>query len=191
MEFCPGINQRAALQNGHDLDASGDPVPNPNGSGTNTTVRDVLSTREAELKINDAIVEQANIEVPFRYFQSQHFYILPNQNPNFLGQDIWTGDGIPPNESKPVANGTTWPFQPLEGDYFLRTDYSPPQLFKRQASKWVRIQTAWRNEWKPATQTLASFINNTNLTTYTDGTVAPQQQNIRNAVKPKLDPDII
>jgi hypothetical protein len=73
----------------------------------------------------------------------------------------------------------------------LRTDYSPPQLFKREAAKWVRIQTAWRNEWRPATQTLVSFINNTNITKNTDGTLAPEQQNIRNAVKAKLDPDII
>lgn len=172
-------------------DASGDPVPNPNGSGTNATVKDVLSTREAELKINDAIVEQATIEVPFRYFQAQHFYVLPNQNPNFMGQDIWTGNGIPPNGSKPVANGPSWPAAPLEGDYFLRTDYRPPQLFKREANKWIRIQTAWRNTWKPANEILTSFINNTNITTYTDGTKAPEQQNLREVVKPKLDPDII
>lgn len=173
------------------LDASGDPIPNPNNNGNETTLRDILSTRDAELKINDAIVEQATIEVPFRYFQAQHFYILPGQDPNFMGQDIWTGDGIPPNGSKPVNSGATWPSQPLIGDYFLRTDYSPPQLFKREAAKWVRIQTAWRNEWRPATQTLVSFINNTNITKNTDGTLAPEQQNIRNAVKAKLDPDII
>ena len=173
------------------LDASGDPVPNPNGSGSDVTLRDVLSTREAELKINDAIVEQATIEVPFRYFQAQHFYILPHQDPNFMGQDIWTGDGIPPNGSKPVPSGVAWPQQPLIGDYFLRTDYSPPQLFKREANKWIRIEIAWRNTWKPANQTLVSFIDNTQITKNTDGTLAPEQQNIRNAVKAKLDPDII
>lgn len=174
------------------LDASGDPVPALDGSGGTATVQDVLSTTAADLAINDAIVEEATAKVPFRYFQAQHFYILPNQNPNVMnGADIWTGDGIPPNGSKPVPNGVTWPPTPLVGDYFLRTDYSPPQLFQRTASSWVRIQTAWRNPWQPANQTLVSFINNDTISTLTDGTKVPEKQNLRDVVKPKLDPDII
>lgn len=173
------------------LDASGDTVPNPNGNGNDLSIKDILSTRDDELKINDAIVAAAEAEVPFRYFQSQQFYILPNESPNFFGQDIWTGAGIPPNGSNPVDSGRTWPSNPLIGDYFLRTDYSPPQLYQRQSGKWVRIQTAWRNTWQPANQTLVSFINNTNTTIMTDGTVVKQQQNLRTAGKPKLDPDII
>lgn len=171
-------------------DASGDPVPDPHGNGV-LTLDDILGTRNDELKINDAIVAEAEKEVPFRYFQAQHFYVLPNENPNFLGQDIWTGNGIPPNESAPVPSGRTWPTSPLEGDYFLRSDYSPPQLFRREASKWKRVQINWRNKWQPATQTLVSFINNTNTTVLTDGTTIQQQQNLRTAIKPKLDPDII
>jgi len=173
------------------LDASGDPIAKPDGSGEDSTLRDILSTRDDELKINDAIVAAAEKEVPFRYFQAQHFYILPGENPNFIGQDIWTGNGIPPNGSKPVDSGRSWPANPLVGDYFLRTDYSPPQLFKREASRWVRVQTSWRNKWQPATQTLVSFINNTNTTVLTDGTTVQQQQNLRDVIKPKLDPDII
>lgn len=174
------------------LDANGDPVPNPNGSGTNITLQDIISTRNAELAINDAIVAQAETEVPFRYFQAQHFYVLPGQNPNFVNSmDIWTGNGIPPNGSKPVNSGTTWPSNPLIGDYFLRTDYNPPQLYKRESGKWLWIQTAWRNPWLPANQTLVSFINNSNTTTLTDGTTIQQQQNLRTTLKPKLDPDII
>jgi len=173
------------------LDASGDPVPSGDCDGGFLTNKDVLSTKPAEDQISNAIVEAAEAEVPFRHFQAQHFYILPGQNPNFLGQDIWTGDGIPPNGSAPVPSGKSWPSDPLNGDYFLRNDYSPPQLFKRESNKWVRIQTNWRNKWQPATQTLVSFINNTNTTVLTDGTTIQQQQNLRTAIKPKLDPDII
>lgn len=174
------------------LDASGDPVANPDCDGSCVTVGEAVSTRDDELKINDAIVEEATKKVPFRYFQAQHFYILPGSNPNFIGgMDIWTGDGIPPNESKPVPNGIAWPVNPLVGDYFLRTDYNPPQLYKRETNKWVRIQTAWRNPWLPANQGLVSFINNKKITTLTDGTQVPEQQNLRTVVQPKLDPDII
>jgi hypothetical protein len=172
------------------LDASGDPIPKTDGSGKDTTLQDIFSTRNSELAINDAIVTQAEAEVPFRYYQAQHFYILPGQDPNMTGNDIWTGDGIPPNGSKPVNNGTVWPTSPLTGDYFLRTDYSPPQLFKRDSGKWTRVQTAWRNPWQPANQRLVSFINNTNITTLTDGSQIAEQQNLRTAIKPKLDPDI-
>lgn len=172
------------------LDASGDPVPNPDCCG-DLTLRDILSTKDPNLAINDAVLAEAEAEVMFRYFQAQHFYILPNQNPNFMGQDIWTGNGIPPNGSKPVDNGRTWPPEPAVGDYFLRTDYTPPQLFQRDVGKWVRIQTAWRCAWLPATETLVSFINNTNVTILTDGTQVSQQQNLRTVGKPKLDPDII
>lgn len=171
-------------------DASGDVIPKPDGTG-DLTLGDVIGSRNDELAINDAIVAEAEKEVPFRYFQAQHFYILPGQNPNFMGQDIWTGDGIPPNGSAPVASGRTWPAQPLVGDYFLRSDYSPPQLFRRESNKWVRVQINWRNKWQPATQTLVSFINNTNTTVLTDGTTVQQQQNLRTVIKPKLDPDII
>lgn len=178
------------------LDASGDPILKDDGSGI-TSLQDLLSTRNAELALNDAVVAEATNQVPFRYFQAQHFYILQGQPSNVIGpntfpnMDIWVGDGIPPNGSNPVANGTGWPAAPLVGDYYLRTDYSPPQLFRRQEHSWKRISTAWRNPWLPANQSLVSFINNTNITKLADGSTINQQQNIQNVVKTKLDPDII
>jgi hypothetical protein len=179
------------------LDASGDPVPALDGNGGYATVGDALSTRDAENKITDAIAAAAQAEVPFYYFQTQHFYILPGQDPNVVGSpiigdnDIWTGDGIPPNGSKPVNCGTSWPANPLNGDYFLRTDWCPPQLFQYDKSIWYRVQTDFRNQWLPANQGLVSFINNMNITTLQNGVQIPEQQNLRTAVKPKLDPDII
>jgi hypothetical protein len=107
------------------------------------------------------------------------------------GNDLWTGDGIPPNGSKPVNNGITWPNQPLNGDYFLRTDFSPPVLFRWNNGIWTRIQVNYRTPWLPANELLVSFINNTNTTTLNDGTTIPEQQTLRTAIKAKPDPDII
>ena len=171
------------------LDASGDPISN--NKGGESTIRDLISNREAELKINDAIVKKAEEEVPFVYFQSQHFYILPKEDPNIVGMDIWTGNGIPPNESKPVDHGNIWPTKPLTGDYFLNVSFSPPQLFKWEKTKWVRIETDFRNKWLPTNHKLGKFINNDNKTTLTDGTTLPERQNLRKTIRPKLDPDII
>ena len=108
-----------------------------------------------------------------------------------LFRSIWTGNGIPPNGSKPVNMGTSWPPSPLNGDYFLRTDWAPPQLFNYQNGVWTWIQTDFRNQWLPANDTLVSFINNKNITTLSNGTILPEQQNLRTAVRPKLDPDIL
>lgn len=178
------------------LDASGDPVPN--GQGGDTTLQDVLSTQSAVLAITDAIIAEATTDVPFRYFQAQHFYIIPGQETNIIGPNtfgpnpgIWVGDGIPPNGSNPVPNGTNWPTTPLIGDYFLRTDFNPPQLYQRVSNVWKRIQTDWRNPWQPGNQKLISFINNTNTTKLDDRSTINQQQNIQDVVKPRLDPDII
>jgi len=179
------------------LDASGDPVPALDGQGGFATLGDALSTRGAENAISDAIAAAAQQEVPFYYFQTQSWYILPNQDPNPVGSpiigdnDIWTGDGIPPNGSAPVNMGTSWPATPLNGDWFLRTDWSPPQLFQYNNGIWKWRQTDFRNQWLPANQGLVSFINNKTITTLSNGTVLPEQQNLRTVVKPKLDPDII
>ncbi len=68
---------------------------------------------------------------------------------------------------------------PSLGDYFLRTDYLPQLLYRWDGSLWIRISQNVRAEGDVTSsdQTLfGSFINNTQTTTLTDGTVIPQQQ---------------
>jgi hypothetical protein len=175
-------------------DINGDPVPNKDGTGV-TTLKDLLSTYKTEIAIGDAVVAQAEAEVPFRNLQGAQFYVLSGD----IGKPvtIWAGDGIPPNHSKPVASGNTFPVGPAVGDYFLRTDYLPSMLFRRDgingttSGKWVRCEINWRDSWQPANRVLTSFINNTTQTTLKDGSVIPEQQDLRTALKAKLDPDII
>lgn len=169
-------------------DASGDTIPNPDGNG-DLTVGDINSTYDDEIALNDAILKEAETEVPFRNVQGAHFYVLAGDLDKPV--TIWAGDGIPPNHSKPIANGMAFPTNPEIGDWFLRTDYSPSLLFRREQHKWVRTEVNWRASWTPANRMLESFINNTKTATYTDGTVASEQQNIRTAIKGKLDPDLI
>jgi hypothetical protein len=64
-------------------------------------------------------------------------------------------------------------------------------LFVREKSKWAKVETNYRSDWLPAGKVMASFINNKATTTYTDGTTAPERQNLRTAVGAKLDPDIV
>lgn len=170
-------------------DASGDPIPNPNGNGDNLTLSDILSTYNQEIAINDAILTEAETEVPFRNLQGVSYYVL--QGDLNKPVTIWAGDGIPPNQSKPVQNGIIFPVNPEIGDYFLRTDYSPNLLFRRDANKWVRTEINYRQPWTPANRVLETFINNTNITTLDDKSTVKEKQNLRKAIKPKIDPDII
>lgn len=170
-------------------DASGDPIPNPHGNGGHLTLTDILSTYNQELAINDAILKEAETEVPFRNLQGVSYYVL--QGDLNKPVTIWAGDGIPPNHSKPVQNGITFPINPEIGDYFLRTDYSPSILYRRETSKWVRTEINYRASWSPANRVLETFINNNNTTDLDDGSKIKQKQNLRKAIKPKIDPDII
>jgi len=175
-------------------DINGDPVPNANGHGT-VTLSDLISTYNTEISNNDAVVQQATNEVPFRNLQSAQFYIIPRNADQPVS--ILISDGIPPDGSKPVPSGTSFPTEPLIGDYFLRTDYMPAMLFKREKGPvtgsgiWVRTEVNWRTSWTPANVLLSSFINNTTQTTLQDGSVIPEQQDIRTTLQRKLDPDII
>ena len=176
-------------------DLNGDPIPNPNGTGT-LTLADMLSTYNREIAINDQIVAQATAEVPFRNLQGQQFYVLEadlNKPVSILSMD-----GIPPNQSKPVTSAISFPAGAPAGTYVLRVDYSPPQLYERvqladnSGAIWTNRQIDYRNSWTPSTSTLAGFINNGNVqSTLQNGVVVTQQQDLRTVLRAKLDPDII
>jgi len=75
-----------------------------------------------------------------------------------------TGDGLPPNGAT-VAAGLSFPFNPHEGDYYLRLDYVPNRLFRYDGRRWVKVEDAVRTNLTPGAQNttqLSGFINNTN-----------------------------
>lgn len=102
------------------------------------------------------------------------------------------GDGTAPN-GVPTGSGITFPGNPTVGDYFLRTDYLPNLLYRWDGNLWIRVAQASRggvafDTTIPTEQSqLASFINNEQTITLTDGTVAPSQQPLSTLFK--LTPD--
>ena len=160
-----------------------------NADGTVATIGDLNSRYAAELAVNDAVLAEAEASVPFRNFQSAHFYVLQTDLEKV--PDVFNSDGIPPNGSRPVASGTAFPDVHEQGDYFLRLDFLPPVLYRRDETKWTRVETNWRSPWLPAGRVLASFINNTNTITLQDGNTIDQRANLRTAMTSKLDPDIV
>jgi len=91
----------------------------------------------------------------------------------------------------PTGSGITFPGNPRVGDYFLRTDYLPQQLFRWDGILWIKISENVRTGvgmGDPNNQSqLASFINNSNVTVLTDGTTMPEKQSLSNALR--IQPD--
>jgi hypothetical protein len=140
------------------------PVTNPD------TVGSQMSTRPKDLEINDAILTQAEVEVPLSGYDTVKFYILPT---NTIGQPssaagltadmtgprvdgTQPGEGISPTSDGytlgyltgdgiapnglPVTPGVSFPPNPVLGDYALRLDYYPNRLFRYDGRAWVKIE---------------------------------------------------
>ena len=136
---------------------------------TPPTESDVFTTRTKDQEINDAILTQADIEVPLSGYDTQKFYIEPTvngepANPTNLTADgsnvtvdgtqggmsvspdsngytvgYLTGDGIPPN-GLPVTTGIAFPLTAVSGDFCLRLDYKPNRLFRYDGRRWIKIE---------------------------------------------------
>jgi hypothetical protein len=139
------------------------PITNPD------TVGSQMSTRTRDLELNDAILVQAEVDVPLSGYDTVKFYILPT---NTIGQPAGagltadetgptvdgtqpgegitpgsdgytlgylTGDGIAPN-GLPVTPGVAFPPNPALGDYALRLDYYPNRLFRYDGRSWIKIE---------------------------------------------------
>jgi len=147
-----------------------DPVT---GEETDTTLRDILSTHNKELEINDNLILQAESDAPKSGYDTQHFYTLAvddtgkaslrtadetdidsslttvdasllTTRPKRTGYTGYLiGDGVPPNGSE-FGHGITFPINATDGDYFLRTDMLPNRLFRYDGARWIRKEDAVR-----------------------------------------------
>jgi hypothetical protein len=136
---------------------------------TPPTISDLQGTRVKDTQINDAILIQADADVPLSGYDTTQFYIVPtrddgqpanpatltNQDGNTIdgtqgGMNVTpradgytagylTGDGVPPN-GLPVTAGVQFPVNPVAGDYALRLDYMPNRLFRYNGQAWVKIE---------------------------------------------------
>ena len=87
-----------------------------------------------------------------------------------------------------VGSGETFPTSgTTDGDYFLRTDFSPNRLFKKSGTRWLNVGTDGRKAWSAANRILATFINNDNITSESDGTDANEKTNLSKVIKPRTD----
>jgi len=141
---------------------------------TPPTAGEVFSTRTKDQEINDAILTQADVEVPLSGYETDLFYVEPTINgapanpssltadgnttvdgtqggmsvtPNSKGyiQGYLTGSSGAPN-GLPVTTGIAFPLSPVAGDYVLRLDYKPNRMFRYDGARWVKMEDSVRTD---------------------------------------------
>jgi hypothetical protein len=185
----PASQEYNDILNAPALDPLGLPVGGVGpGAVPTPTIGTVLGTDgDANTALNDAIDAQAKIDVPARYFETQHFYMTVPERGSDSDPWVFAGDGIPPNGAVLIGSGSQFPPQPSLQDYYLRTDYKPATLFMWTGTVWKIQEQNYRPNWMAANSLLLDFINNDNVSTFEDGTQAPEKTNLSRAVSPKAD----
>ena len=145
----------------------------PAGDDANNTLRDVLSTFETEMQINNAVVAQADADSAKSGYDTSNLYTLQvdnqgrpelvttdtseldasqadiladrvSQTPAREGyQGYLLGDNIAPN-GESFGSGIQFPNAAQTGDYFLRTDMLPNRLFRYDNSRWIKVEDGVR-----------------------------------------------
>jgi hypothetical protein len=161
----------------------------PFGLETGGTLGDLIGMLNADMATNEAIIDEAEVHVFARNFDTRQFYMCPGDeetnNPNSW---IFSGDGTPPNGAVAIGSGDAYPDDVEPGTYFLRTDYLPNALFMRTGTGWKMMELDYRRgRWSAATRLLEDFFNNTESTTLEDGTVIKARQALSKTIKPSAD----
>ncbi len=146
---------------------------------TTNTIADKISTRPKDLQINDAIIMQAEDEVPLSGYDVVKFWILPTNLDGSIGDpNTYTADYTGTDASRTVVNledtprtdgytagyltgdgiapnglpvtaGLQFPLNPVTGNYCLRLDYFPNRLFRYDGTKWIKIEDKIRTQLTP------------------------------------------
>lgn len=94
----------------------------------------------------------------------------------------------------PFTSGITFPPNPVEGQFCLRTDYFPKRLFRYSGKRWVKYEDNVRmtlsnngtDSTEPRLNQRGTFINNNKINNI-DGKQVPEKQSLSKALRPKAD----
>ena len=181
------------------------------------TLRDLLSTYEKEMQINNAVIAQADADAPKSGYDTSHLFTLQTdangdtelvtvdsdtldasdgisvdkimEPPSNTGyQGYLLGDGLPPN-GEVFGHGLNFPSAPSTHDYFLRTDFLPNRLFKFDGSRWVKLEDNVRTTLSNTNtkSTQKGGFVNNTTTDNIGGETVTERQSLSQALKPKAD----
>jgi hypothetical protein len=167
----------------------GDPITI---NGNTTTYGNISSSTTLYNNMNEAIVKQAEAEVPKSGYNTDALFVplyvdgdpkkgtLPigsSPQQKFTGYLVNNGEAV---NGYPVTPATEFPPNPADGQYVLRQDYFPARLYRFNNSVWQYVNTSERTGLTPGTgQTLRDkYVNNSNTFVNTSGNVEPIIQNL-------------
>jgi hypothetical protein len=210
-----------------------DGLADDTGEDSNTTLRDLMSTYNTEMRITEAVLDQAEADAPRSGYDTSMYYTVPvdeNGNVKLVTTDLdgieasndgsgidasviiatpvkdgyqnYHEDAVTPNGA-PFTSGITFPTNPAEGQFCLRTDYFPKRLFRFNGNRWIKYEdnvrmtmsnlgtsdtdSGERFEGRDTRQNQkGTFINNTNERMI-DGKLVKEKQSLSKALKPKAD----
>lgn len=162
------------------------------------TLEEIVSTLPKELEISRAIDAEADRKIPYRNYEHFHLFVTPRTDPE-TGEYIPFstekypillnfGDGKPPNGAREVGYGPEFPETATEGDFWLRTDFVPNALYRRELTMWVREEIDYRTKWSAAHDALRNLINRTSKMKRADtGEEINQRVALSKVIKPRSD----
>jgi len=138
------------------------------------SLKNKVSAYKTELNISNAIVKSAEEADPLGLPLAEHLFGQEETNNEY-------------NHGEALQQGDQFPGNPKEGEYFIRTDFTPNRLFVRRGSKWHRLyDNVTEQTWSDRTYNASSFINN-QATTIIDDQEFPERQPLSQVIKPKSD----
>ena len=178
-----------------------DILNNLKASDGTTPIGQLLTTLDNNFRVNDAVIKEAEGNVPESGYDISSFFIKPldanlkipdttaSITPGETIKGYLTGDTQAPN-GLPMNTGIVFPANPTTGTYFLRTDYLPNRVFRYSGSRWVAINDAQRT---PLTRgvnditQLGTFVNASGSFVNAGNVTIPEKQSLSNALTPKAD----
>ncbi len=112
----------------------------------------------------------------FRADADPRYRFVGKESPRSFGytDGYLSGEAAAPN-GEPFGSGIEFPSSPKIGEYFLRIDYLPQQMFRYDGNLWVKISEVTRTEPLSSSTQLGSFINNSNVTPTLSGSIPESQ----------------
>lgn len=138
------------------------------------SLKNDLSSYKTEMNISEAIVQSAEEADPLGTPLTEHLFGIPEETDDYEHGEVLT-------------QGDQFPTDPNDGDYFIRTDFTPNRLFVFRGSRWHRLYDNVRDKtWSDKTYNAGNFVNN-NATTVVDNKEFPEKQPLSKVIKPKED----
>lgn len=151
-------------------------------SADSNSLKNDVSTYKTEFNISDAIVAAADKEDPTGTSLTDHLF----------GYDHATSGGLVNQTNtythgESITAGDQFPSTPNEGEYFIRSDFSPNRLFVRRGSRWHRLyDNVTGQTWTDKTYNASDYIKNPRTTVIND-IEFNEQTPLSEVIKPKAD----